>query len=391
MDPVNQSKQRLLRLASHNKLPDEPNNSNFNVILGNEITAVASEWGGITGISFESVGFPNTFRNVFAPNLRVLFRTTNPGTDTYATPGENLIVTAVGVPDVQRLMVIPPCPDSATLAAAITAQSLNLFPELGYNENWFNASVSPLDGCIHITSRGLTTLISPAWSTIVGVPLAQTQAGPQNEWFAYPLDPTNFREVFVDPGFYDNIQLGNAVAAALQASVGPVVAFSEVSPGFDYRYQVTSTTPIQLVVQQLPLYLHADPRQLLQQMGFFGLPNVVSDGSGIGPNPLIVASALPQLFGETVAYLHSIFLARDCRGFDGEGKIEHHVTTLPIDVPYLGYQNVLLNQYQNPTIKYANPMTLTQVDLRLRNIYGEILDIGPNQELYAVVRLWYER
>lgn len=389
MDPNVQTKTRLLRVASHNKSADQTNNSDFSVVFGSEISSVGSEWGGVTGISFDSVGFPNNFPNVFAPYSEVLFRVTNPGGDAYVTPGENLSVVAQQLPNVTRTMVIGAQPNSTALAAAITAASFNLYPELAPGQNWFNATVSAVDGAIDIVALRPTQLISPEWNTVVAIPPAQISAGYQTNWIGYPLDLTNFRVVVVADGYYDNIQLANELASLIQASVGGVVTIAEVVPGFDYRYEVTSTVPIQLVLRRFPTYIHSDARQLLQQMGFFDLPTSVS--TGVFPDPLMVASVTPNLFGETVVYLHSTLMSRDCRGFDGEGKIEHHIMTIPIDVPYLGYQNLFANQYQNQTIKYATPMTLTQCDLRLRNVFGDILNIGENQQMYVVFRLWYEK
>lgn len=383
MDPCLQSKTRLLRLASHNKAPTESSNSNFNVLLGNEIQAVGSEWGGVTGISFDTIGFPNVFPNVKVPWNTILLRTTDPGLDAYATPGENLSVVAQALPGVIRTMVIPATGNATALAAAITAASFNLFPELAPGQNWMNTSISPLDGSIIVTSLQMSELVGADWGAYIGIPDGQLQAGYQMEWAGYPLDPQMFQSVVIPPGFYDNIQLAAAVSAAIQAVVGGVVAITEISPGFDYRYQLTSTIPIQLVIYRAPFYLHQDPRQLLQQMGFFDLPST----TGV----LILANLIPQLFGESVVYLHSVFLARDNRSFDGEGQLEHHVLTVPVDVPYLGYQQLYPNQYQNPVIKYATPMSLTEADIRLRNVYGELLDIGDNQQMYVVVRLWYER
>jgi len=102
-----------------------------------------------------------------------------------------------------------------------------------------------------------------------------------------------------------------------------------------------------------------------------------------------VGEAPPNLFGETLVYLYSQAIAQQVKAYSGQGEPDYMVATLPITVPYGGFQVWNFNQYQSPTTRYDKGWSSTIVDITLKNIYGETLDIGPNQHMYVTLKLWY--
>ena len=136
-------------------------------------------------------------------------------------------------------------------------------------------------------------------------------------------------------------------------------------------------------VQQPGSRLVFDNRDLLYQLGF-------SNQNQDKPlNPNIVAQYLPNLLGETVVYLHSQQIAQQMKGYSGEGQPDYLICTIPIEVAYGQMQHVLYNQYHGPQTVYSSGMTPTVLDFTLKNVFGDFLDIGDNQQAYLTLKLWY--
>jgi hypothetical protein len=52
-------------------------------------------------------------------------------------------------------------------------------------------------------------------------------------------------------------------------------------------------------------------------------------------------------------------------------------------------QHVVYNQYHGPQTVYSSGMTPTVLDFTLKNVFGDFLDIGDNQQAYLTLKLWY--
>jgi hypothetical protein len=205
----------------------------------------------------------------------------------------------------------------------------------------------------------------------------------------YPRGATLWRQLEIESGFYNTDQIGAVVANLLNVLYGAPGRFTLellTVANIDQRFVLRDTTGggVSLTtVQQPGSRLVFDNRDFLYQLGF-------SNRNQDQPlNPNIVAQYLPNLLGETVVYLHSQQIAQQVKGYSGEGQPDYLICTIPIDVAYGQMQHVVYNQYHGPQTVYSSGMTPTVLDFTLKNVFGDFLDIGDNQQAYLTLKLWY--
>ncbi len=104
---------------------------------------------------------------------------------------------------------------------------------------------------------------------------------------------------------------------------------------------------------------------------------------------MFLLEAFPNLTGETVVYVESAALSQQFKSFSGEGQPDYTIATCPITVGYGERQVVKFNQYQGPLTAYIDKeLRVVFIDVSLKNIYNEPLDIGYNQQMFMSVKLW---
>lgn len=378
MDPTLYSKVRLVRIASHqadaSTYAGPWTNSNFQVSLQNELQG----HGPIDAFSIEAIGFPNVFPNVKAGFNTFLVRDVAPDADTFVANTAFSYAARSGV--VYSFPIIHNS-TSATFPAhwATATAGLPDAPTLSITAAGI-FQVSKLDG---------VRLLGDAWADTLFIPLAQVGNVNLVQLNGYPRGATLWRQLEIEPGFYNTDQIGTLVANLLNTLYGAPDRFTLellTVANIDQRFVLRDTVGAGVsltTVQQPGSRLVFDNRDLLYQLGF-------SNQNQDKPlNPNIVAQYLPNLLGETVVYLHSQQIAQQMKGYSGEGQPDYLICTIPIEVAYGQMQHVLYNQYHGPQTVYSSGMTPTVLDFTLKNVFGDFLDIGDNQQAYLTLKLWY--
>lgn len=176
--------------------------------------------------------------------------------------------------------------------------------------------------------------------------------------------------VVIGEGFWDIDQ----IAAAIEFEV------DLVSPGFTLA--VTTLGQTTYLVASDPSSLLMNDTPLNAQLGF------VYDPDLIVPVASVTAPVPPSLRGETVVFVHTGLGCAGARSLDGDGQGISQLISVAVTEPYLAYQTYTANQYESPTLTLPSPTVFDRIDIRLRDIDGQLLDIGPNQEMFIVLRLW---
>jgi hypothetical protein len=243
-------------------------------------------------------------------------------------------------------------------------------------------------GILRLTFPIASNLTSSTWNTIVGIDPQESRIQ-KASFNGYPtrtnlFNRAPFTVISITPGFYSSDELAAALQTQLDRTFPPLTW--SVFQNDDGRFSISPTAISRFSLVQ-PMFagvgFNLNVRGLLHTMGF----NVFqTEIMGFEPN---VASTEPNLFGETIVYLHSQAIAQQVKAYSGQGEPDYMVATLPITVPHGGFQVWNFNQYQSPITRYDKGWSGTVVDMTLKNIYGDTLDIGPNQHMYVTLRLWY--
>ena len=97
-----------------------------------------------------------------------------------------------------------------------------------------------------------------------------------------------------------------------------------------------------------------------------------------------------DLGGERVGFLHSSYLAHDRSSIDGDGEQMSAFVSAPINVPYLNFNLVYPNQYQETAIYWGRRHEVRNINFRLRTIRGELLNV-QGTEWFATIRLFLQK
>jgi hypothetical protein len=369
---------RLLKVASHNAAGGQwqgvESTSNFKVKLGYELQKLGS----VAAVSVDSVMFPNLFDNVSAPNSTLLART-------YQDLTTDLVGTGIAAQDFSVFWINGDYNNALIAASTNTSQVV-----FNFNNNYIpnnlalRMSVSPT-GVLQLSSEIPFILTSSNWALYGFQTSSDTVYN--NVYYGYPVNPAwnAFREVTVPDGFYDNFQLGNAVTALLDTAFSTPGAWS-INPllgAMDQRYLLqNSVAPFIITPIIPPSGIHDDQRYLWFQMGFVNYSTAYASS--------LQADVNPELFGLNVVYLYTNMLTSSEKAFSGEGLPDPTISTIPITVEYGFLQTEVLNQWNGPFYRFASGVTPQDIDVSLRNVYGEILALPPNQQMVVTFKLWFE-
>ena len=379
MDPKLYDRTRLIRIASHQAdsatYAGPWTNSNFQVSLQNELQGV----GGISAFSIESVGFPNVFPNIRDGYNTFLFRVTAPDADNINVSLQNYSIAwtdnATGQTHSFGLM------SNRTTLQTVGDWNLvatTIFPTMPLLSS--NAA-----GVLTFTMRVPITFVGDTWTKILGIPSSQI-ASRDGTVHGYPQgNQSVWQRIDIPSGFYDDEQLAAALQAAINATGLATVTVDFLTPKYiNRKFRITSNVPISLTTILAPLDRTIyDNRDFLYHLGFS------NKNQDLAPASVIVAEYLPNLSGETVVYLHSQQIAQQVKGYSGEGQPDYCICSIPINVGFGEMQHAFFNQYQGPQTVYNGDMTPTVFDITFKNVFGDFLDVGDNQQCYLTLKVWY--
>jgi len=241
-------------------------------------------------------------------------------------------------------------------------------------------------GTIILSSGSLMSIPGSNWYDDLGMSFDYNV--PFNHvYYGYPLQATTFHQVLVPTGYYSNTGLGDYVTDALDASFGDPPGTWSINPApgaMDQRYLLQATLPFVITPRVPPSNTRDEHRYLWYQMGFFDFPPTYVQNS-------IQATWDPNLFGATCVYLFSNFIASANKAFDGEGAPDSVIATIPITVPYGYTQTHFFGQWNGPMLRYIASIVPRSLDVSLRNVYGDLIHLPPNQQLTVTFKLWYEQ
>jgi hypothetical protein len=372
----------LLKIASHNHSggtwAGEESSANFQVDIRDEI----SEIGSIEALSIDTVCFPNLFPNVAPPNNEFIAREMSPIGDGFTVPAQNFDF-SIQHPNrvfISYTLVFPGAIDSPAVAIAFNTAFATQFGFVSPP----TFTMTP-NGSFVIQSLDPLGLISDSWNSLLGF---------QNDgsvfyntvYHGYPLSFTTFHSVLVPQAFYTQEQLGDALTKLLDDSFVRPAGTWTINPNpidLDQRYHLRNSASTFIVTRRIPPQpSHSDLRHLCHQMGFFDLPEVFL--------PDLQAPYDPHLFGANAVYLFSNILASGMKAYDGEGIPQSVIATIPITVGYGFQQTQVLNQWNGPQTRYKAGISPKVIDISLRDVYGDIMFLPPNQQLIVTFKLWFE-
>jgi hypothetical protein len=193
---------------------------------------------------------------------------------------------------------------------------------------------------------------------------------------------TNFgtATITIAPGFYTDAQLLAALNAQLTiVYAGDVVATLTALPQ-QPRYVLTAAGVVTSIAVWGYGYSTNNSR-LSTQLGF--TPNTVSSNGTL----VLQAANCYDLRGEKVAYLHSDALHFNKHSIDGEGIPIAFSCSFPITVEYGEFNLSFPNQYQKATVQWDETHQVRDINFRLRNLFGELIDL-QGTEWFVVLRLF---
>lgn len=400
-------KTRLLSIASHNASEsrhEQASRSRFSISLQNDLQNVGS----VTGVSIDTIGFPNTFPNIREPSNTFLFRHTAPAFDTTRWDGgigrleyQGVVYDCtfagrpgLGIPDPNVLPFWENTEQFATYIKAIinadTPPALEVEvlvdPTYGVIELVFNEPVKLLATNAEVVAQ------SDYWEAVVGIPRSQLLFE-RTVFVGTPINSGGIEEISIPEGYWNSDQLAayigeqmtDKIPAGLEAILEPIAPW-------DQRFQLRLVDGDDLGRGLLlfpPEYLGGRSSgirnlhipSLLHLMGFLLPPDSY--------NELTQADDLPRLNGEQLVYLHSDSLMGDSLSFDGEGAPDQTVCAIPVTAPFLEMNVYSPTPREQPLVLFNEPRQLREVDIELRDIYGRPLELGGAQQMYVQARLWF--
>lgn len=400
MDPSDYSQTRLLRFSSHqaNSATYQGNwtNANFQCSLENDLQQV----GAIRALGIESIGFANVFPNVRPTYNTFLIRQGYPALSPQMDDALGGSVYSWRTSTGQTFTVTPPSLGPLQTIAGYVA-TMNAFLTGAGTNNYPVLTADP-SGVINVTFNGSPcALIGPAWTATCGIPLNQINKLPApnalNGYYvtlaANPL--YSWKEVRVAAGFYDADELALAVQTAGRIALNNVNFTVTVggAPLGEQRF-IMSLPGVGISICQVqdptdPARF--DNRTLLTTMGFGFEPSVLFGAPNQNqPTAVdITAQFLPNLLGETVLFLHSQMLSQQIKSYQGEGPPDYCIASIPITVGYGESQTVFFNQHNGVQLRFLEGMLPSVVDITFKNVFGDFLDNGDNQQAFVVLRAWY--
>lgn len=389
MDLKNFKQMRYLRVVSHNGNSSAPDNvpsaSNFNVVLGDDMSRV----GELTAYSLDGITFPNLFPNIRSVdfNNEMLLRLVDIYNDTYTTSIDHVVYQPKGGQE-----VTVPVPGGAPAGTTVFLPWFQALPGISgvFDITWDPYGAVIMRSLIGPVNLGLY-MGSDTWNTTFGFDPSQT-GGYNTLWIGYPADNSSddwpFKTITIPQGFYDQEQLVALIQPQLDAllPLGSNFLIDIVSNGADSFFRIDRAGEgFMLVPRSRPgemVNIEPNYRQLVYQMGFQNFPIVATDTN--------TATLNPALQGEQIAYLHSNILSSSRKSYSGEGGADSVIAAININVPYGALVEAHPNQWADPGFVFERGISARQFDFTLRNQYNENLDIGWNQTMTLFFRMFFD-
>ena len=196
-------------------------------------------------------------------------------------------------------------------------------------------------------------------------------------WFKYGLFPAVPLD-FV-PGQYDITQLMTELKSKMDTVAG----------GLFFTITQDPITRRIIIVSSAMTSFEFEPQSTMYEiLGFVPGTTVVSSNVVYG-TPAVEASRLPDLGGVQTAFVHSNALANGSTINATVGSISV-LTSVPFsDVPFGAYGHFQTSDIELSKIRFSQPRNLSVVDIRIRDVDGNLLNIG-NSEVQVIIRCYYE-
>jgi hypothetical protein len=182
--------------------------------------------------------------------------------------------------------------------------------------------------------------------------------------------------ITIPPAFYSTAQLLVALKSAMDAAMVPVagtIDFTQDPLTNLISFQTTNLDGVEFFPSVASSTLAP----------YIGLINNIVPYTQTG-----TFDAIPNLAGEKVAYLHSKDIAPSQSELSNGLSVSSFVA-IPIDVPYLGIQHYRPSTIETNKLIFNTQTDLTTLNIKLRATDGRILDVGENQEIIIVFKIFH--
>jgi hypothetical protein len=390
---------RLVRIGTHDAQTSVQNaganSSNFTVAFRNNRNELLS-----FGASIEAISFPNTFPNV-KDTSSFIFRgfdnahaSLNPVLDTVVT--DNFFVNVNGF---TYLYQIPVSGGAQSTTAFINALDSDF-------QAAYTAATGGPNGDVSISTDALgfytfTSLHPMTISINLGDTPTRVLGLPIGVAFTSftTLVPPTASQYYPGAGWWTDTALAAAIVAAVGADPwyiengGTLVGTTMTQPLLpqDVRWALTVDSA------QFTVYVQGIVNH---RIGLYQTTSIAAPGT-------IQALYLPSLGGTQVVYVHSAYGTNKINSYDaselsqaGSAKISQ-IVAVPITAPYGAIQTQSWDYNGHPQISYMSANSsgdartfdstnIDQLDISLRDQFGDVLDIGLGQHLSATFRFFLD-
>jgi hypothetical protein len=175
----------------------------------------------------------------------------------------------------------------------------------------------------------------------------------------------------LDDGFYDIDDLSAVLKTKIDVLIAPDTISIAPKSNYDSRlvFTVTGSTTISYKTEQGKLHK---------------LLGIDQDSTFLST---YTCDSMTKLQGTTNAYLHSKVLAQN-NLLDAEGRIFSVAVSVPVRAEFGGWVHWESNDEDLHSVMFESPRNLQRINIVIRNLDGDVLDIGQN-ELIVVLRVFY--
>ncbi len=202
--------------------------------------------------------------------------------------------------------------------------------------------------------------------------------------------------VVVPTSNYDSVSFPLALTNAILSQTGLAVNINAVVTPSGGKLALSMTLP---ALNEFTIWTEGQVADLYAPgfQGEVGDALATIMGFGVSGNTISYTSDTADLTspfhvdlgGQRVAFLHSSYLIHDKSSIDGEGLTVSFFASLPINVPYEVFNLVYPNQYQNATTNWGKTHEIRNINLKLRTIRGDLLNV-QGTEWFVTLRLFLD-
>jgi len=182
--------------------------------------------------------------------------------------------------------------------------------------------------------------------------------------------------ITIAPGFYSTAQIMVALKTAMDIAMVPVAGTIDFT-----QDPITNLISFQTTnLDGVGFYATLASSTLAP---FIGLNNNIPAYTPAG-----TFDSMPSLQGETMFYLHSKDISASGTQLSN-GLSVSSFASIPVNVPYLSIQQYQPNEMETNKIIFNTQKDLSTLTIKLRSQDGRILELGANQEIIIVFKIYY--